>query len=403
MLTPQGQPALPRRRANIAAFGLAVLALFVAAACERLRDRDGDGGLHPDGWLDEKSADFHGTYLKRAGYPLADCRVCHGEQYEGGAVGSSCATSSCHQQGVESCGTCHGDAKEGRPTTGAHAAHLFDCASCHPQPATAREAQHPNGNVDVIFTGVAMDDGPPPAWDATTQTCSAVYCHASATPRWETPSGEPTCTFCHEAPPISHARWSVAQSTSSCVDCHPSPDGPSHINRTLEVNTLACDACHGSGPLGAPPNALDGSTSASERGVGAHRRHLDASLDDRIGRVVMCAVCHSVPESIDSPGHIDGLAPVDVELPGEGVFDPASGRCVTSCHWDRSPGPQFQDASGAARACDACHGFPPLVTRKGGPHPSVPAGPASPPEAPCLGCHLFAPSSHVDGKVDLGP
>ena len=126
-------------------------------------------------------------------------------------------------------------------------------------------------------------------------------------------------------------------------------------------------------------------------------------LEDRIGRVVQCTVCHDVPDSIDSPGHIDGLAPVDVLLPGEGTFDGTSGRCVTSCHWDRSPGPEFQDASGAARACDACHGFPPTVTRKGGPHPSIEGTQDSQPEKPCLPCHAFAVSTHVDGKVDFGP
>jgi hypothetical protein len=66
------------------------------------------------------------------------------------------------------------------------------------------------------------------------------------------------------------------------------------------------------------------------------------------------------------------------------------------CHWDRSPGPAWDDTSGAPRACDACHGFPTVTTRDGGPHP-----PASPDLATCLGCHTFDPSTHVDGQVDF--
>ena len=380
------------------AFGLAVLAPFLGLACEQLRDRDDDGGQHPTGWLDEKSADFHGTYLEKASYPLADCRVCHGDQYQGDAVAGSCSTSSCHQEGVEACGTCHGEGIDPRPATGAHGAHLGSCAGCHPLPHSAREAQHPNGAVEIAFTGEALANGSAPTWDPVTSTCSEVYCHGGSTPRWETPSGGPSCDFCHGAPPVSHGRWSVAQSTTACVDCHPSPEGPYHANGNLDVNPLACDACHGSGPLGVPPNALDGSTEPTDRGVGAHRRHLDFTLEDRIGKVVPCEVCHAIPASLDAPGHLDLLSPVDVVLPGDGVFDPGSGRCVTGCHWDRSPGPQFQDASGAERACDACHGMPPLTTRKGVAHPQVEGSLAT-----CLVCHAFDPAQHVDGKVDFAP
>ena len=62
-----------------------------------------------------------------------------------------------------------------------------------------------------------------------------------------------------------------------------------------------------------------------------------------------------------------------------------------------APGPVWTDASGAARACDACHGFPPVLTRQGTPHTSAP-----PALAACLGCHPFSPEAHVDGHVDLG-
>lgn len=130
--------------------------------------------------------------------------------------------------------------------------------------------------------------------------------------------------------------------------------------------------------------------------VGAHARHLDASIANRIGRVVACDDCHSVPAEIGSPGHVDGTAPADVVLHSGESYGPTTHGCVVGCHWSLDPGPSWDDDSGAARACDACHGLPPLVTRTGTTHPPVSGG-----QAACASCHLFDPATHVDGKVDF--
>ncbi len=379
--------------------GLVLLVLGLPLACEELRERDDEAeGIHPSGWIEETSPQFHGAYLKSQGYPLGGCRDCHGDQYDGGTVEVSCTTSSCHTEGVEACGTCHGKGTDPRPATGAHDAHLFACTACHPEPSSAREAQHPNGMVDIAFTGLGLNDGSLPKWDAVSQTCSQVYCHGTSSPLWRTPTGSLPCDTCHEAPPTSHERWSVAQTTESCVNCHPGAGSKGHVDGKVLVAELACDTCHGSDPTGAPPSALDGSTSPSDRGVGAHARHLDPNLSGRIGKAVACVVCHHVPDNLNDAGHLDDLSPADVELPGQGMFFEGTGRCVTSCHWDKTPGPAFNDDSGNERACDACHGFPPAQTREGTPHPQV-AGDLS----LCVGCHGFDPKTHVDGKVDFAP
>ncbi len=365
------------------------LLVFACAAggvygCRIERDRlDGDT-IHEAGFADPESADFHGVYLALHGYPLGDCRECHGDDYAGGSVGSSCTSAGCHAEPVESCGTCHAAS----PTSGAHEGHDVPCRSCHEVPNDARSPHHPDGLVEIPLTGVAAIGDRHPEFDASTSRCSDVYCHGGATPAWQS-TALLDCSSCHAAPPESHARFATAD--SDCTSCH--GDGV-HVDGKVDLATLACDACHGKGPLGAPPGGLE--LAMNGPAVGAHARHLDASIANRIGRVVACDACHSVPAEIGSPGHVDGTAPADVVLRSGESYGPTTHGCVVGCHWSLDPGPSWDDDSGAARACDACHGLPPLVTRTGTTHPPVSGG-----QAACASCHLFDPATHVDGKVDF--
>jgi len=362
--------------------------VLAAGACGFHIDRDfepGDTGIHPSGFADEESADFHGAFLEQHGYPLADCRGCHGDDYHGGTVGVTCSKSGCHEKGVEDCNTCH----DAHPTTGKHDEHAFSCETCHPTHADARGADHPDGDVDFAFSGLAIAGGAHPSFDPGTETCSEVYCHGGRAIAW-TAKGPLGCDACHDAPPATHAQFATA--SSDCTVCHGSTT--QHVDGKLDLEPLGCDTCHGKGPLGAPPPGLDGSMAGGA--VGAHARHLDSSISDRIGRVAKCADCHVVPDTFDAAGHIDGAAPADVTLRTDESYDPTARSCVVGCHWDKDPGPEWDDTSGAPRACDACHGFPPAKTRTGGPHP-----PTAPSLTACLGCHTFDPSTHVDGKVDF--
>jgi predicted CxxxxCH...CXXCH cytochrome family protein len=370
-------------------------AVLCAAAwsCTIARERLPGEGAHPAGWGTVNSAAFHGQWLRESGYPLADCRACHGDDYAGGAVGVGCKSGSCHTQGVESCGTCHGTSINSRPDSGAHSAHGNDCVSCHPVPQVVESGNHLNGQADLLFAGLATAGGAMPAWDARTQVCSNSYCHGSVSPPW-TGSGPLGCDACHGAPPDSHARF--ARVASACADCHLPVPGATHVNGGVELGVSECDACHGSGLEGAPGPALDGATDRAAVGVGAHQRHVDRTLADRTGKYLTCATCHPVPAAIADQGHIDSTAPADVDLPLGGSYDPQSATCVVWCHWDRAPGPLWTDDSGAARQCDGCHGFPPLRTRAGAAHPD-----ARPELAVCLQCHSFHPFTHVDGEVNI--
>jgi predicted CxxxxCH...CXXCH cytochrome family protein len=362
--------------------------VVASGACGFHIDRDFEAGdtIHPPGFADEDSDRFHGTYLREHGFPLADCRSCHGDDYHGGSVGVSCSTAECHAKGVEDCNTCH----DSHPTTGKHDQHAFSCATCHPTRENARVEDHPGGSVDFAFSGLATADGAMPSFDHATATCSEVYCHGGRDIAW-TAQGPLACDACHQAPPTSHAQF-ASSDTSACATCH-GPD-THHIDGEKDLLPLGCDTCHGKGPLGAPPPGLDGATSGGA--VGAHARHLDPTIADRIGKVADCSDCHQVPATLDAPGHLDATSPADVRLRSGESYDPQTRSCTVGCHWDQAPGPAWDDTSGAPRACDACHGFPPLKTRVGGPHP-----PAAADLDACLSCHAFDPASHVDGKVDF--
>ena len=366
-------------------------------SCATDREIDpGQGGVHPPGWADPQSASFHAGYMRDNGEPLAECKTCHGDDYGGGAVGVSCTGSGCHTKGVEYCGTCHGGDAGPRPRTQVHEAHAPFCKECHPVPDRVDSPGHINGVVDVVFAGQAVAAGAAPTWSAADKSCSGTYCHQDGTPTWDEP-GPLGCDACHAAPPDSHAQFRrVAGDQTTCQSCHPAASGSTHVDGRVEVTVQRCDACHGSGLQGMPGPGLDGSTDPSSPEVGAHRAHVDITLGGRIGRAVPCATCHTVPVDVSDPGHIDGAAPADVILPAGGTYDATDQSCTVWCHFDRDPGPMWTDDSGDARQCDSCHGFPPVMTRRGTPHP-----PADPDVAVCQSCHLYSVETHVDGKVDF--
>lgn len=376
---------MPKRHMPWGWLLVAVLSASSAYGCRVERSRPSGDDVHEDGYAEPSSASFHGTALVAGAYPLGGCRECHGDDYAGGSVGVSCVTGGCHAAGVEACDTCHASP----PATGAHAGHAFTCAECHPARADARSAGHPDALVDVRFAALARASGALPSFDASTGTCTNVYCHLGQTAVWkaDSPLG---CGDCHGDPPSGHAQF--ATTGSDCTTCHGSHS--THVNGTLDVAPLGCDGCHGHGPLGAPPPALVSSGAAD-----AHARHLDPGLEDRMGRVARCDDCHVVPDSVAALGHVDDTAPADIALHAGGTYDPVAQRCAVGCHWapwSSAPGPVWSDDSGAPRACDACHAFPPTLTRAGAPHP-----PAGADLGECTVCHAFDPSTHVDGKVDF--
>jgi predicted CxxxxCH...CXXCH cytochrome family protein len=263
-------------------------------------------------------------------------------------------------------------------------------------PAPTEIEKHASADPSTLvhFSGLAVTGGKAPVWDRAAGRCTNTYCHGALSPQWADPA-QIQCDSCHGAPPESHQRWARLASTStSCINCHPGPTDPRHRNGVVDLlDAVTCTTCHGSGNHPNPPVALDGATEPTSRGVGAHVRHLDPLLPDRVSNPLPCQTCHEVPKSVREPGHLD--TPLTrVRFTSGGSYDRTSATCTVWCHFDKPA--VWTNATGSARACDGCHAFPPVTTRKGTPHPSV-AGDVE----VCKGCHVFTPATHVDGVVEL--
>jgi predicted CxxxxCH...CXXCH cytochrome family protein len=354
--------------------GAALPGLLLVALVGCSSEREGTptpGGVHPAGFAAPLSSGFHGTLLRsRRWSPMLDrgdpeaCGLCHDgvasrpDSVTFPAPGAPSCTS-CHQEGVLACTTCHGEG-----TTGSHPRHLaptsqrgagLACASCHPLPGPGViGGMHGNGQVDLVF-----DPGRIPAgasYDPASKTCS-LYCHdqggARATPSW---GGAPmACGDCHGAPPAKHY-------AGTCSTCHIEAtnsgnsllSGPLHLNGKVDLGdgSGTCAACHGRDSGGWPA-------------TGAHASHRAPT----IASPVDCASCHPTYDSPAAPGHLDGVAhvvfgPRALDRGAMPAWDGQSCAGV-ACHGAGLQGaplvvPSWQDTTGAASQCGACHGIPPL-------------------------------------------
>lgn len=372
--------------------------------------------IHGPGLMNPTAADFHGKVARDHGFDLELCASCHGADFSGGKANASCRT--CHTDGPTSCTTCHGQP----PQTGAHLGHVagstlgrsFDCSECHLKPDIYSAAGHlhpPPGH--VRFGALA---GAAASWNAETKICSNVGCHGGGRadsrashpdPTWVADAAQVACGTCHGLPPSGHA-----SSSTRCADCHSLVvDAANHfVDRTRHVDGhvdlaggTGCTSCHGQPPA-----------------TGAHRAHTEAR--HQLRGPIACGECHTVPQTIDSPAHIDGVAQVFPTaasgLAGADGAQPSWNRDTATCsgvychgggarlQTDPSPGlaqaPRWLDGTQAA-LCGSCHGIP----------PATPAHAARPGLTECAGCHAQTmepsgairitdgTSAHLNGVVDV--
>lgn len=167
----------------------------------------------------------------------------------------------------------------------------------------------------------------------------------------------------------------------------------------LDAGVSGCAACHGTAASAAPPLDTLGRSATSFAGVGAHATHLQSTSDFH---PVACEECHVVPALGDTV-HADGTPAELTWGPLAETDGPASysgGTCAVYCHGRSLDGgrittPTWTSVDGRARACGACHGFPPPA-----PHPVLAT-------RDCSGCHPYAgvvpldPTTHVNGTLDV--
>jgi len=162
---------------------------------------------------------------------------------------------------------------------------------------------------------------------------------------------EVSCTQCHELYPhedtwnefvstnfhgnyIRTQNWSMTEcqdchgsdyrggrSGFSCYGCHPGTNGPQ-----------SCNVCHGNLQNAAPPEDLNNKTSVSEMGVGAHQVMITDFVENNadLNKYNVCSVCHAVPSSVSSSGHIDNTTHAEV-LSTLG-WNRTTRTCANSCH-----------------------------------------------------------------------
>jgi predicted CxxxxCH...CXXCH cytochrome family protein len=210
-----------------------------------------------------------------------------------------------------------------------------------------------------------------------------------------------SCKECHGPD------YKGGSSHSSCLTCHTKPGGPEN-----------CTVCHGSmNP--APPKDLDGNTSESSPGVGAHQAHLLAL--DTLATPIACNECHVVPTSFSAAGHIDSTGEAKVTFLATArysagqSFTPSTLTCDnTYCHGNFRNGNKksvvWNDVSGQQTECGFCHGditkstigdkALPKTSLTGGTHPN---------DTRCVNCHPsvidakfnLTVSKHINGQVDF--
>jgi predicted CxxxxCH...CXXCH cytochrome family protein len=221
------------------------------------------------------------------------------------------------------------------------------------------------------------------------------------------------CQSCHAED------YSGGYVSPTCLDCHTYVGGPEN-----------CTTCHGTPASNAPPEDINGNTSTSERGVGAHQIHLKGG---EVGRNLTCSECHNIPGGVYTLGHVDSELPAEVLMnesrantitndPSTSQYDPSLDLFVpnptynpndltcsnTYCHGYFKNGnltnaPVWTDPS--TSSCGSCHGDGsnplPKIESEGGSHPD---------EDDCSDCHsgvvdenrnIINPSKHIDGLLNL--
>jgi len=428
--------------------------LFVAGGCSKLNENIATNpnslGLHKAGIIDVSSPDFHGTLLKTGSWKYLDCQQCHGANLAGGPKAPSCR--SCHKNAgghktgivdpssadfhgtlisagtwtFSQCKTCHGaDLKGG--------ANAPSCTTCHESvgghESGVSDPNSPNFHGKLIEAGVwkLVDCRSCHGIDlkGTNDAPSCYSCHADA--------GGHAAGITDPNSPDFHGKLIKANSwkTNNCQNCHGSnfaggPNGPTcNSCHTNPGGPTACNTCHGSfadpGRI-APPRDIDGNTSTTAIGVGAHWNHL---YDNKLGKKVSCETCHIVPTSYS--GHnINGTA--EVNLTGLAVlnganaqFNLAAGTCSgTYCHGnfefkksDAAPENQYaftadkmvgnnvtvkwNKVDGSEVFCGSCHGLPPVG------HIQVPVN-------QCVACHstvvdengkIIDINKHINGVINI--
>jgi predicted CxxxxCH...CXXCH cytochrome family protein len=226
---------------------------------------------------------LHTLYLRGNMYPLDDCKLCHGADYNGGQiVEAGCMEVKCHedaneaQKSPEACNTCHGvfraaasdflsssppkavagETDSTFPGVGAHQPHLatgdlgkkVQCQECHTVPMVWNAPGHIDGPpAEVVFNDTlanltTANGSYTPVnlnYSAATSECSNTYCHGNwVADRASSPNQfgyADSVIVGNNALPV----WTSGADGAECGSCHSLPP-TGHIAASLS----GCAGCH---------------------------------------------------------------------------------------------------------------------------------------------------------------
>lgn len=237
------------------------------------------GTIHGKGWEVPGSPNFHGKAIAAANWDMRPCQTCHGPEYAGGRIPSSCRRCHTDAGGPENCATCHGTTNPAPPRdvhgntartargVGAHQIHYLGssiafglhCGDCHQVPGATYDPGHidatPNAEV-VMNTQLALTvtnepstvfwdshtplRTPAPTYNAATLSCANTYCHGyfkngnlTNAPVWTDVSGSNSaCGSCHGDASASTPYRRALPKTIAQGGTHPDPSGTTSCGTT---------------------------------------------------------------------------------------------------------------------------------------------------------------------------
>lgn len=388
-----------------------ILIVVLFAGCSKLKNELTEPPsptiIHAAGWSELNNSEFHGNYLKENAWKLINCIQCHASNYEGGTSNVSCYN--CHESyphksgwmlessvnyhglflknedwSAAACKSCHGSDLQGGNTG-------VKCATCHesfPHQVGWKQTNDANFHGQYIKTD---------SWEMF------------------------QCTGCHGS---DYNGGVVADVSCMASNCHVDQNNN-------KKSPEACNTCHGvftakadSALTWSPPKSVNGESSTSVRGVGAHQKHLATGT---IGKTVKCSECHSVPSQTFVSGHLDSNLPAEVAMNDtlarlrtdngsvvpNPIYSTTNLECSNIyCHGYFKNGNKNNVVNwigGSAEvACGSCHGDPtkPTLAER-----ALPTGTHTQSlELPCYFCHYEVvdgnmdfknTEKHINGKVDL--
>lgn len=299
-----------------------ILSLFVAGGCSELSDNlpPASGGptkIHPDGWVNQTSPDFHGAYLKTKNWQVGECAACHGGDFQGGSSQVSCLA--CHSAFPHS--VVFTQAAGYHP--GYLRANLFpltECQSCH-------GTTYQGGTlVDVSCTqsGCHVDASDTPKIPEACNTCHGVFSapesdFLSAAPPKSVAGGTSTSdpgVGAHQ----SHLFANIARSVK-CAECHTVPsawDDAGHITTDLRAQVVFNDSLANHPTVGVVPSPAYSLTTYQCSSVYCHGTFKNGNQTNAPTwngqNQAACGTCHGTP-SLPAPttNHVGGLEALNCE------------------------------------------------------------------------------------------